>query len=217
MRGSLSPLPAPSDWNPLVSVADMRPEHYRVVPIPPRLDNRENRGTRTKFWVRIGEGSDRWLFKIPRPNNGEHWAEKVAAEIGRLFGIECASVELARYVDEAKLERGVCEVGEEPHVQQPAPHRLGTICKSFIPDTYPEDMEYYYFHGWEVMQSVVENYDSRIRFGQRDHNVKNITLALTDLMGVNTLNPMPRWDYILEKLASYVLLDGPHRQHGSAP
>ena len=181
---------------------------YPIISIPTQLDAREHRGARTKFWVRIEGGNDRWLLKIPRPSTGEHWAEKVAAEIGHLVGIECAQVELAQCVDEAAIERGFQRGRDEAHVQRTTPILLGTICKSFVPDAVATDEEYYYFHGWQILQWVVENYDTKLRFGQRDHNLKNITVALADIMGVDTLNPMPKWDYAFEHMASYVLLDG---------
>ena len=186
----------------------MRCESDPIVSIPTELDERENRGARTKFWVRIEGETERWLLKIPRPNTGEHWAEKVTAEIGRLVGIECAQVELARCVNEAAFEHGLQEARVETHVQRTAPDLLGTICRSFVPDAVATDNEHYYFHGWQILQWVVENYDTKLRFGQRDHNIKNITAALADIMGIDTLNRMPRWDDALEHVASYALLDG---------
>ena len=183
-------------------------EPYPIVSIPTEPDARENRGARTKFWVRIEGGTDRWLLKIPRPNTGEHWAEKVTAEIGRLVGIECAQVELAQCSDEAVFANGLQEARDETHAQRAASVLLGTICKSFVPEAVATDKEYYYFHGWQILQWVIESYDTKLRFGQRDHNIKNITIALADIMGINTSNPMPRWDDAFEQLASYVMLDG---------
>ena len=159
----------------------MRDEPYPIVSIPTELDAREHRGARTKFWVRIDGGTDRWLLKIPRPNTGEHWAEKVAAEIGHLVGIECAQVELAQCVDEAAIKHALQRERDETHVQRTTPTLLGTICKSFVPDAVATDEEYYYFHGWQILQRVVESYDTKLRFGQRDHNIKNITAALADI------------------------------------
>ena len=186
----------------------MRHEPYPIVSIPTEVDARENRGARTKFWVRIEGEADRWLLKIPRPNTGEHWAEKVAAEIGHLAGIECARVELARCVDEAAFEHGLQGAHDATHVQRAASVLLGTICKSFVPDAGATDEDYDYFHGWQILQWVVESYDTKLRFGQRDHNIRNVTTALANVMGVDTLNPMPRWDYTFEHMASYVMLDG---------
>ena len=55
---------------------------------------------------------------------------------------------------------------------------------------------------------MIDGYDTALRFGQRDHNVKNISSALAKMMGVHSVNPMPRWDGAMENLASYALLDG---------
>jgi hypothetical protein len=39
----------------------------------------EEMGGKAKFWYRPpGENETAWLFKFPRENTGEHWAEKVA-------------------------------------------------------------------------------------------------------------------------------------------
>jgi hypothetical protein len=51
-------------------------------------------GTKRKFWFTGADGA-RWLFKYSRPQTGEHWSEKIAAEIGALLGIPAARVELA--------------------------------------------------------------------------------------------------------------------------
>lgn len=54
----------------------------------------EQMGTKRKFWY-LAEDDERWLFKFAREGTGEHWSEKIAAEIGRVLGIPCAEVELA--------------------------------------------------------------------------------------------------------------------------
>ena len=164
-----------------------------------------------KFWVRVPGESNSWLLKFPRLNTGEHWAEKVAAEIGSLLGVNCARVELAR-----------CE-GREAILGQSAAHgegrwqtdqyQLATICESFLPggqsvDEPSEDLEIHIFHGAEVIQMFVEEYDIGQRFGQREHSVKNIVSVMSALVGIRSMNPMPRWDLELKRLASYALLDG---------
>ena len=85
---------------------------------------------------------------------------------------------------------------------------LATVSRTFLPDARTTSAEYDFFHGWEVLQQLVEGYDTALRFRQRDHNVKNIATALTQSMGVDTMNPAPTWGYAMESLASYVLLDG---------
>ena len=56
----------------------------------------EDMGSKDKFWyLHPTEEEGYWLFKYPRCNTGEHWAEKIAAEVADLLGISHARVELA--------------------------------------------------------------------------------------------------------------------------
>ena len=58
------------------------PDSYPIIQVEPEwvLED-EDMGTREKFWYRKpGDGENKWLFKHPRSNTGEHWAEKIAAE-----------------------------------------------------------------------------------------------------------------------------------------
>ena len=57
----------------------------------------EQMGSKEKYWLDYDH--ERWLFKIPRQNTGEHWSEKVAYEIATLLGIPAALVELAERTD----------------------------------------------------------------------------------------------------------------------
>lgn len=56
----------------------------------------EPMGSKRKFWCLLGS-SQRCLFKYARPNTGEDWAEKVAAEVAVVLGIPHARVELATH------------------------------------------------------------------------------------------------------------------------
>ena len=142
-------------------------------------------------------------------------AEKVAAEIGRLIGVDCAQIELARCVEQVVFGRPVHEGQEQGQAPRSEQNLLATISKSFLPVDYPSfsdieppAREYFFLHGWEILQDAVEGYDTDVKFGQRDHNVKNIVAAFLQLTGAGSSNPMPLWDDVLEKLASYALLDG---------
>ncbi len=76
----------------------------------------ETMGTKEKFWYRDEDGVE-WLFKFARVNTGEHWSEKIAAEIGVSFGIPCAQVELATCDGHpGSISRGFVEVGRAPLV-----------------------------------------------------------------------------------------------------
>jgi hypothetical protein len=56
----------------------------------------EQLGSKRKFWFRH-TNEELWLFKYARAGTGEHWAEKIAAEIAGVIGLPHAVVELARY------------------------------------------------------------------------------------------------------------------------
>ena len=159
-----------------------------MVPVSMPAREMENRGSRRKFWVHGQDGETEWLLKFPRPGTGEHWAEKVAAEIGGLVGVNTARVELAR-------------VGDQ----------MATICQSFMASDVDLDDDdgsvTRWYHGSEFLVLVMSGYDIRKIRPNREHNVKNIVRCVLEFSGYEGLNPM-RWDAIFEDLASYVLLDG---------
>ena len=160
----------------------MPDEPYPVVSVPTRTDVPESRGTRTKFWITFPGDEHPWLLKIPRTDTGEHWAEKVAAEIGSLIGVDCAQVELARWVQHAVFGQGLDQRAERLPRQRAQPELLATICKSFLPDAYAENTDIAFLQGWEVLQYFIEDYDTHRRFGQRGHNIKNIAGAFAQLL-----------------------------------
>ena len=191
----------------------MHREYYPIlqIPLPPEaLESNEFRGSRTKFWVRVPEQSNSWLLKFPRPDTGEHWAEKIAYEIGTLVGINCARVELARCEGQL-VELGQTSAQGGGHWQT-YQNQLVTVCESFLPSGQIEDdsvnVGIHLFHGYEILEMFIEGYDINQQRPQREHSVKNIVSSLTELMGARSLDPMPFWDMELKALASYVLLDG---------
>ncbi|MDR5835226.1 HipA domain-containing protein [Caballeronia sp. LZ034LL] len=70
----------------------------------------EQIGTKYKFWFE-DEHLGRALFKEGRPNTGENWAERLAAELALVVGLPHAYYELANFRQ-----------------------RTGVISKSFVPD-----------------------------------------------------------------------------------
>lgn len=184
----------------------MTRNHYQIVPLSLPLETPESRGSRIKFWVRVTSMDKPWLLKFPRPITGEHWAEKIVAEVGHLIGIPCANVELVRPDWQPTL-------AELPARWQPAgAFSLGTICESFLPDKGRHgptgEKHHYYYHGSEILQVIFEGYNAMLKFHQREHNIKNIVTAMAKLMDIGSYNPMPFWDEELKTLASYALLDG---------
>ncbi len=167
----------------------MPDQYYPIIPIEIQPGEMEGRGTRRKLWVVRKDSQTEWLLKFPRPGTGEHWAEKLAAEIGRLININTAHVELAR--------SGV---------------DLATICRSFLSDLddsyYDIDPEIMWFHGSEFLGLVNPGYDVNRVWLNRAHNLKNIIAAIVEIAAVGSTNPMAGWDTMMEGLASYALLDG---------
>ncbi len=107
-------------------------------------------GSKAKFWYRRPRSRTKWLFKYPHPRTGEHWAEKVAAEVAGQFGIARADVELA-----------VCE------------EERGSVARSFV----AADEEL--FHGNQVLSGQLDLYDANQRFAQKQHTLKNVFDALS--------------------------------------
>ena len=70
------------------------PDSYPIIQVEPEwVLEPEDMGTKEKFWYRNpGDGGREWLFKNPRENTGEHWAEKIAAEVANVLGIPHATV-----------------------------------------------------------------------------------------------------------------------------
>jgi len=114
----------------------------------------ESLGSKTKFWVRIVEDNEEedWLFKIPRENTGEHWAEKVAAKVGKILNIPCAHVELAKFEG-----------------------TNGSCSKSFINKKKKPEL----IHGNEILSGRVIGYEKNKKYGQRDHTYTNIREAIS--------------------------------------
>ena len=126
----------------------MEPEYYPVIQISQPALEEERLGSKEKFWFRDDNGTS-WLFKYPRGGSGEHWAEKIAAEVGALIGVRCAEVQLAKYQDD-----------------------LGVQSRSFAEPGWLK------VHGNEIMAEAVGGYDESLRFDQRAHNVKSIATAV---------------------------------------
>jgi len=123
---------------------------YPVEQIEPEwVYQREEMGSKTKFWFRRPNDRTR-LFKYPHENTGEHWAEKISAEIANLLGIPHAKVRLATFQGER-----------------------GSSSLSFIQGSKRE-----LYHGNQVLAGALYEYDTTRRFGQSDHNLPYVLGSL---------------------------------------
>lgn len=121
---------------------------YPIVDVKPDwVLGSEEMGSKRKFWYRQTEDSAAWLFKYPQRDTGQHWAEKIAAEISELLGILHAKVELAVF-------------GEQQ----------GSVTESFARDGRE------LVHGNQMLAVIVSGYNPKPerKFGQSSHTVPNI-------------------------------------------
>ena len=119
---------------------------YPVVTIQPAwvLDE-EGMGTKRKFWYRDPSTNVEWLFKYPREGTGEHWAEKVAAEIAGALGIDHATAELAVFQEQK-----------------------GVAVRSFVTSGMV------LVHGNQLMEISVDSYNPCAGFRYKRHTLANI-------------------------------------------
>ena len=131
---------------------------YRIL----NLDSRnqiqlEGMGSKVKSWYLIPEeNASHWLFKHPqRENSGEHWAEKIAAEVAGFLGIPHARVDLA------ELEG-----------------KRGSATETIVPEHCA------LIHGNEVLESIsFPDTADELNFHSSDHTLENIWLALDRTFG----------------------------------
>ena len=137
-------------------------------------ERQEAMGSKDKFWYRPEEDSTRWLFKYPQGISGEHWAEKIAEQLARLLDIPHARVELAQFAGSR-----------------------GSVAESFVSG------ELELFHGNQILAGIVQGYDPYMRFGQSNHTLENIWLALDHIF-----EGIGRATEAKLQFAEYVVLDG---------
>ncbi len=125
-----------------------KPVKYKIFEVPHEENYvPEEMGSKKKFWYRPPEKEDGlyWLFKYPKENTGEHWAEKIAAEVAYRLGIMHAKVVLAKFQG-----------------------KRGSATESFVRGGRE------LVHGNQLLKKFVGNYDPDKRFGQSDHTLENI-------------------------------------------
>ena len=125
---------------------------YLVLEVPPEQipsPEWEDMGGKKKFWFYPAKDETDWLFKYPQPNTGQHWAEKIAEEVAKNLGIDCATVELALS-------------GKEQ----------GSATKSFL------DGGWELVHGNQLLKTYIPHYEEDKRFRQSLHTLENIFSAV---------------------------------------
>jgi len=128
----------------------MAAQPYSVIEVRPEwVAETEHLGSKRKFWYRQSNEESEWLFKYPQANTGQHWAEKIAAEIADLLNIPHGRVELATFEGEP-----------------------GSVTESFARDGAE------LVHGNQVLAGQVLGYHPEGRFRNSDHTLPNIWQAI---------------------------------------
>ena len=120
-------------------------DRYPVIEVDAAERRPEDMGSKSKFWYTRQDDGAQWLFKHPRPNSGEHWAEKIAEQVAVLLEIPHGEVELAVF-------------GET----------RGSSTKSFVGDE--EEL----VHGNQILERTEAGYDADKIFRQSSHTLHSV-------------------------------------------
>ena len=144
----------------------------------------EEMGSKKKFWYSPpGDHQPRWLFKYPQRGTGQHWAEKIAAEIAGSIGIPRAGVELAVFTGER-----------------------GSATKSFAHDGFE------LIHGNQILAALLRDYDPQKRFRQSDHTVHNVLSTIDRIFETNAANRSAK-ERMAEYMVLDALIGNTDRHH----
>ncbi|MEH1906826.1 HipA-like protein [Nostoc sp.] len=157
------------------------PEQFQIIDVPldaPEAD--EDLGTKEKFWFRH-QYLGRCLFKKARPNTGEDWAEKIAAQLSELLGLPHADYELAIFNGEN-----------------------GIVSPSFLP---PQEGAILTL-GNEILARIVSNYPQDYK-DLSQHTIDNVFNAIGDALVNLPINwkPPEGISHPTETFVGYLLLD----------
>ena len=120
-------------------------DRYPVIEVDAAERRPEDMGSKFKFWYTRQKDGAQWLFKHPRPNSGEHWAEKIAEQVAVLLEIPHGEVELAVF-DGAR----------------------GSATKSFVEDK--QEL----VHGSQILEWTETGYDTNKTFSQSSHTLHSV-------------------------------------------
>lgn len=151
----------------------------------------EPMGTKDKVWVELPDDPHPWLFKFSRVNedyvSGEHWSEKIAAELASILSIPHAKVEIARL-------NGY----------------WGSLSRQF---TELQDNNVELVHGNELLSGIIEGYDKARRFGQNKHTVSNILKVFETIWDNDPLKLQDVHTYFASLLLLDALIMNTDRHH----
>jgi hypothetical protein len=154
--------------------------YFPIIEVPiDAAQAEEAMGSKFKFWYRHPELGD-CLFKRARPNTGEDWSEKIAAELCRLLGLPHATYELATWEG------------------QP-----GTVSPNLLPQNC--DL----IHGNDILAGMVSSYPKYEGYNVSQHTLQ-VVLSAISLSGLQlppNWEAPPGVDGPVATFIGYLLLD----------
>ncbi|MBE7385834.1 MAG: HipA-like protein [Leptolyngbya sp. SIO1E4] len=154
--------------------------HFQIIEVPTDAAQAEEAmGSKFKFWYRHPELGD-CLFKRARPNTGEDWSEKIAAELCQLLGLPYARYELATWNDQ-----------------------FGTISPNLLPKN--TDL----IHGNDILAGMVSSYPKYEGYNVSQHTLPLVLNALSQsgLQLPPNWDAPPGIDSPVATFIGYLLLD----------
>ncbi len=155
-------------------------DRFPIIEIPTDAARAEEAmGSKSKFWYNDTNLGD-CLFKRSRPNTGEDWSEKVAAELCRLLGLPPATDELAIWDGQ-----------------------LGTISPNLLRDKTA------LVHGNEILSGLVSSYPQHESYNVSQHTLSLVLRAVSQ-SGIQlppNWEPPPGIDNAVATFIGYLLLD----------
>ncbi|WP_254567913.1 hypothetical protein [Oscillatoria sp. HE19RPO] len=152
---------------------------FPIIKIPENANQElEHLGTKYKFWFNHPELGN-CLYKQSRPNTGEDWSEKIAAELCKLLGLPHAQIELASW----KAIRG-------------------TVSPSFLPESGKLTL------GNEILARMMPEYP-KFAFQVSEHTLNVVLDAIcnTGVNPPMNWNPPVGIETAVETFVGYLLLD----------
>lgn len=114
------------------------------------IDQQEQLGSKEKFWCYIEGNDSQWLFKFNQEHTGQHWSEKIAAEIAAVLGMQHAPVELAEFDG-----------------------RFGSIGESIARNGRQ------LIHGNQILSGLATGYNTDGRYKLKEYTIENIIISMT--------------------------------------
>ena len=155
---------------------------YPIIEVKPKwVLEPEAMGSKDKFWFKRPDEDVAWLFEHPQPDTGQHWAEKIAAEVAKSQGTlpeEQGTNWLFKYPRQDTGEHWAEKIAAEVAKLLGVPHakvelaafsgERGSVTESFV--RVGQEL----VHGNQLLEGVVHSYDPAKEFHQSSHTLANI-------------------------------------------